>query len=59
MIIEYVAILKVDFRRFGLSHRKSEFFNTIDSLLPVGGLKSCRSLGTLKTRKQPFVIRIS
>jgi hypothetical protein len=29
MIVEYGAILKVDFRRLGLSQRKSEFFNTI------------------------------
>jgi hypothetical protein len=29
MIVEYGAILKVDFRRFGLPQRKSEFFNRI------------------------------
>ena len=29
MIVEYGAILKVDFRRLGLSQRKSEFFNRI------------------------------
>jgi hypothetical protein len=29
MIVQYGAIVKVDFRRLGLSQRKSEFFNRI------------------------------
>ena len=35
MIVEYVAILKVDFRRFRLPQRKSEIFNTIRPKRPV------------------------
>ena len=49
MIVEYGAILKVDFRRLGLSQRKSEFFNTIAAQLtfkrkirgPRGSFVSC------------------
>jgi len=35
MIVEYGAIVKVDFRRLGLSQRKSEFFNRIGKSRPL------------------------
>ena len=39
MIVEYGAILKVDFRRLGLAQRKSEFFNTIGHKKSVSNQK--------------------
>ena len=60
MIVEYGAILKVDFRRFSLPQRKSEFFNRISldrpsrlTMLETAHLFGLRLVLPFKSISQP------